>query len=170
MQNVELFVVLKVPDTVALTAQDTIKRKMGYGETLKYLMRADYWKIGLDYDDRTAAEERLHEIIEKTNIFINPNKHFYSIDKKPLAKCMGAFSVNVLVSEMSDDEIDIITSLHRQGFTEIKSVETGVLWHFELQTNSQKDAEHLALELTNTESRKQGLLANPHSQNVQILN
>ena len=43
MQEIELLVTLKIPDVTALTAANTLRRRLGFAERLVGLSRADYY-------------------------------------------------------------------------------------------------------------------------------
>ncbi|HJO01473.1 MAG TPA: hypothetical protein QF458_00990, partial [Candidatus Woesearchaeota archaeon] len=67
MPTIELFVSLKVPDNVAITTFNTLKR-MDY-KKLKKLERSDYYK----FDVKDNIEE-FKKQISNTDILINSNK------------------------------------------------------------------------------------------------
>ncbi len=79
MQTLELLVSLKIPDVTALTAASSIRRRLGYDEVLKELRRSDYYSLDLNTTDPQVANELAHELAEKTNLFVNPNKHSYEV-------------------------------------------------------------------------------------------
>ncbi len=79
MQTIELLVSLKIPDVTALTAASSIRRRLGYNEVLKELRRSDYYSLDLNTTDPQVANELAHELAEKTNLFVNPNKHSYEV-------------------------------------------------------------------------------------------
>ena len=71
MPTIEMFVSLKVPDNVAITTFNTLKR-MGYNK-LKKLERSDYYKF-----DVKGNVEDFKKQISNTDILVNANKHnFY---------------------------------------------------------------------------------------------
>ena len=73
MPAVEMFVSLKVPDNVAITAFNTLKR-MGY-DKLKNLERSDYYKFNIK-DNAEDFKER----ISNADILVNANKHKYNFE------------------------------------------------------------------------------------------
>ena len=75
MTTVQMIVSLKVPDNVAITAFNALKR-MGY-KKLKKLERADYYKF-----DVKADVENFKKQISNTDILVNANKHKFSFSLK----------------------------------------------------------------------------------------
>jgi len=181
MYDIELFVRLKIPDVVAITARTTLQRRMGYGQTLRALRREDFWKITADVPSREDAERLAVELAEKTSVFVNPNKDAYTLDvlepgahetgKAPTERD-GAWDVRVLVTADDDAEASLTLDAlqNRLGYGEtIRNVERGTLWTLTLQARKQADARQLAEEITLTRRVDQGLLVNPHFQGYQVL-
>ena len=138
MPTIELFVSLKVPDNVAITAFNTLKR-MGY--KLKKLERADYYK----FDVKDNIEE-FKKQISNTDILINSNKHKHNFDlnnntnnKKNNIKYK---KINILVQDLDNGNSLLSTLKERLGFTNIKKLEKGILWtmYFDKKTNAKKIA------------------------------
>src|SRR3989338_10088068 len=73
MATVEMFVSLKVPDNVAITAFNALKR-MGY-DKLKSLERSDYYR----FDIKDNSED-FKEKISNVDILVNANKHKYNFE------------------------------------------------------------------------------------------
>ncbi|MBI2651570.1 hypothetical protein HYX01_03800 [Candidatus Woesearchaeota archaeon] len=133
MANVEMIVRLKVPDNVAITAFNTLKR-MNY-TALKKLERADYYKF-----DVSGNIAQFKEKICKTDIIINPNKHEYSfnlngtINEKNDGKNNGKAikikmaKINLLVQDLDNSLGLLLTLKERLGFSNIIKLEKGVLW------------------------------------------
>ena len=181
MYDIELFVRLKIPDVVAITARTTLQRRMGYGEALKGLKREDFWKISVDVPSREDAERLAVELAEKTSVFVNPNKDAYTFDVlesgahetgKAPTKRDGAWDVRVLVT--SDDDAEASLTLdalqNRLGYgATIRNVERGTLWTLTLVARGAKAARRIAEEITVTRRVDQGLLVNPHYQGYAIL-
>ena len=80
MSSIEMFVSLKVPDNVAITTFNALKR-MGY--KIKELKRADYYKF-----DVKGNVENFKKQISNTDILVNSNKNkfSFSIEKENNAK------------------------------------------------------------------------------------
>ncbi len=79
MQQIELLVSLKIPDVTALTAAGALRRRMGYADALKKLQRADYYRFEVDAGSDEEAQRLVTELAEKTNLFVNPNKHVFHV-------------------------------------------------------------------------------------------
>ncbi|MFQ6131266.1 MAG: phosphoribosylformylglycinamidine synthase subunit PurS [Armatimonadota bacterium] len=174
--DVELRVRLKVPDVTALTARNALQRRLGHGEALVDLERADYWRLGLEAQDEEAALELATELAEKTNLFVNPNKHTYRV--RPLGSTAGGqassgppFRINVLVTSPEDPEgAAACAALRgRLGYGDrVVEVACGVLWTLTVNAGSLSEAERLAREMAITERIDRGLLVNPHYQDVAV--
>lgn len=181
MYDIELFVRLKMPDVVAITAQTTLQRRMGYGEILRRLKREDFWKITVEAASREEAERLAVELAEKTSLFVNPNKHTYTFQvlesgahdtNKAPSPADGAWSVRVLVTVDDDAEasltLDALQNRLGYGYA-VRNVERGTLWTLEIAADSAETARRIAEEITVTRRADAGLLVNPHFQEYTIL-
>ena len=153
-----MFVSLKVPDNIAITAFNTLKR-MGYNK-LKKLERSDYYK----FDVKDNIEE-FKKQISNTDILINSNKHKHNFDlnnntnnKKNNIKYK---KINILVQDLDNGNSLLSTLKERLGFTNIKKLEKGILWtmYFDKKTNAKK----IAVDIT------KNLLMNENYQKYKIL-
>ncbi len=176
MQTVELLVTLKTPDVTALTAGGTLRRRMGYAETLKALTRTDYYRLTLNVDDEAGALELATELAEHTNLFVNPNKHAYQVripgqDANPRQED-GLWAAEVLITDAEGASAPgMVDALQgRLGYGDaVAAVNKGILWTLKLDCQSADQAKRLAEEIVVTHSREQGLLMNPHFQAWEIL-
>lgn len=117
MSKVELFVSLKIPDTTAITTFHTIE-KMGFSKITK-VKREIYYKFEIDGNKKKFAES-----IGKVDVLVNANKNRYS---NKLSKERGA--TYIMVKEIDDKCDGLLNTLkNRLGFSEIKSIEKGVIW------------------------------------------
>lgn len=174
MYEVELLVKLKIPDVTALTAAGALRRRMGYESTLASLQRADYYRLGLEAPDAAAAHALAVELAEKTNLFVNPNKHVYELREgghAPEAVRDGRHVVQVLVTDPHDGSAEgALAALQgRLGYGgRVQSLLKGTLWTLELVCDSREAALELARDIAITRARDRGLLMNPHFQEVEI--
>ena len=175
MQTVELTVPLKIPDVTALTASNALRRRLGYQDTLIELRRADYYRLQLDVEDEETALELATELAEQTNLFVNPNKHRYSVSagsaRPSEPREDGLRTVNVLVTDPdSGAGGSVLSALRgRLGYGDrVVDVVAGNLWMLTLKADSREQAEQVAEKLAVTVSREQGLLLNPHFQQYQM--
>ena len=153
-----MFVSLKVPDNIAITAFNTLKR-MGYNK-LKKLERSDYYKFGV----KDNIEEFKRQI-SNTDILINSNKHKYNFDlnnnannKKNNIKYK---KINILVQDLDNGNSLLSTLKERLGFTNIKKLEKGILWTMYFDKKAQ--ARKIAVDIT------KNLLMNENYQKHNIL-
>lgn len=174
MITVELVVRLKIPDVTALTAANAIRRRLGYADRLLELQRADYYRLELDVPDRAAAEALARELAEETNLFVNPNKHVFEVrfpeDRAGGAPAPGEQVVSVLVTTPDDTSGAGIAATLRgpRGYDAVSAVETGVLWTLRLKADSPEAARAMAEEIAITRSQSQGILMNPHFQEIEM--
>ncbi|MDP7243814.1 MAG: hypothetical protein QF568_00555 [Flavobacteriales bacterium] len=159
MTTVEMIVSLKVPDNVAITAFNTLKRR---GYKFKKLERADYYKF--DVKDKI---EIFKEKISNTDILVNANKNKFSFsinnnnNKNKKTKKTNFKKINVLIQDLDNGSGLLSTLKDRLGFTNIKKLEKGILWtmYFDKKINAKK----IAIEIT------KNLLMNEHYQEYKIL-
>ena len=150
-----MFVSLKVPDNVAITAFNTIKR-IGFKE-LKKLERSDYYK----FDIKDDAED-FKEKISNADILVNANKHKCSFDlnngknanKKIKNKYNNFKKIKILIQDIDNGSGLLSTLRERLGFTNIKKLEKGILWtmHFDKKANAKKIATDIAKNLLMNEN------------------
>src|SRR3989338_269127 len=149
-KTIEMIVSLKVPDTTAITALQTLQR-IGL-DKIKDVKRADYYKFFIEED-----EEKFKSQICKADILVNANKHSYtfSIPKDS--------NVKILVKNINDDGSGILATLkNRLGFKNIKNVEKAILWSMSIDAD-EKEAGKIA------EKAARELLVNEHYQEFEIL-
>lgn len=176
MVSVELMVSLKIPDVTALTAANALRRRLGYADALKQLKRADYYRLDLAVDDPDAALALGEELAERTNLFVNPNKHIYELKVlqargQRLAGEDGAYAVNVLVTDPADGSGEgMLAALQgRLGYEDrVQGLLKGVLWTMLLAAGDADQARRMAEDIAVTRAQDQGLLMNPHYQEYEI--
>jgi len=175
MSRLELFVRLKTADLVAGTALEALRRDLGYGDVVAGILREDYWAVDVDPGD--DPEGFALWLTRGTKAFINPNKHKVSIklDGKWLERLPyptppdGCFARGAIVSYKEDERAILKRGTLRQTLRlegRVGAVSCGVFWLFMLRAASEGEAAKLLSEISETHSMKQGLLANPHSQEV----
>jgi hypothetical protein len=174
MIEVELLVRLKIPDVTALTAANSLRRRMGYAEALQRLRRADYYRVGLNVASVDAALALARELAEQTNLFVNPNKHVYELRLPGQAAPPSegpTHEVEVLVTDPNDGSaLGALSALQgRLGYGEkVASLTKGVLWVMDLRAPDREAAQALAQDIAVTKRIDQGLLVNPHFQECTV--
>jgi len=174
MYHVELLVRLKIPDVTALTASNSLRRRMGYAKVLTELKRADYYLFEIEAASDKAAVETVREIAEKTSLFVNPNKHAFEVHeqgKAPAAKGEpGVFEVSVLVRDVEGDKgPGLCEALGKLGYGgNVKAVQAQTMWEMRIRAEDAEAAKKVAEEIAVTHSRGQGLLVNPHYQQYSV--
>jgi|YNPNPStandDraft_1061719.scaffolds.fasta_scaffold23841_2 phosphoribosylformylglycinamidine (FGAM) synthase PurS component len=178
--QIELTVKLKIPDVTAITARNTLQRRLGYAHVLRDLQREDYWALTVQAEDEAQAWELGTELAERTNVFVNPNKHTYRLNVRPLQPGgdleggvppsltpQEPLSVRVLTGFLGDASASLTQEAlqGRLGYGQvIQAVERGTLWTLILNTADPVQARQWAEEMVVTRGVRQGLLVNPHSQ------
>ncbi len=185
MVDVELLVRLRIPDVVALTARNALQRRMGYADTLADLQRADYWKLTLNVASPEDALALATDLAENTNLFVNPNKHSYTVAVVPRelraaaattahrssAPSSGPFEVRVLITSPDDagGQQACQALQGRLGYGDkVADVRKGTLWTLFISTAHAEQARCIAEEMTITRRIDRGLLLNPHYQECEI--
>ena len=157
MPAIEMFVSLKVPDNVAITAFNTLKR-MNYKQ-LKKLERSDYYKFDVNEDIEDFKKQ-----ISNVDILVNSNKNkfSFSIEKNNNKKQKNNYKkINILVQDLDNGSDLLLTLKERLGFANIKKLEKGILWtmYFDKKAN----AKNTTMDIT------KGLLMNENYQKYKIL-
>ena len=147
---VELIVSLKVPDTTAITALQTLQ-KMGF-DKIKDLKRSDYYKF-----EASGPLEQFKSRISKVDIIVNANKHSFEFGIKKEK------NVKLLVKNSDDDAGGILSTLkNRLGFNNLLKIEKAVLWGITINAN-EAEAKKIA------EKAAKDLLVNENYQEFEIL-
>ena len=125
-QIIEMLITLKVPDTTAITALQTLQ-KIGF-DKIRDVKRSDYYKFLIE-----GAAEKFKDKICKVDILANANKHSYnfSITKDN--------NVKILVKNINDDGNNLLSTLkNRLGFKNINNVEKAVLWSLAIDADEKE--------------------------------
>lgn len=149
-KTVEMAVSLRMPDTTAITALQTL-HNIGFNK-IKAVKRADYYKFTFEGD-----EEKFKNEISKVDILANANKH--SVD----FSAMSGNEAKILVKSTDDGGSGIMATLKKRlGFKNIKSAEKGTLWSMSIDEN-EAEAKKIA------EKAAKELFVNEHYQEYEIL-
>ena len=148
-KTIELIVSLKVPDTTAITALQTLQ-KLGFNQ-IKDVQRADYYNFLIEGD-----EEKFKEKISKVDILVNANKHSFDFSVKK------DNTIKLLVKNINDGGSSLLSTLkNRLGLDNIKKAEKAVLWSLAIDAED-KEARKIA------EKAAKDLLVNEHYQEYVI--
>ncbi|HIE50614.1 MAG TPA: hypothetical protein EYP85_02550 [Armatimonadetes bacterium] len=189
--EINLRVRLKIPDVTAITARQTLQRRLGYAEVLLALQREDDWRLTVEVPDEAAAQALGVELAEGTNLFVNPNKHTYICrvsrghsgpekeDSLPLSLAKAESPVSPPGGEGAIFKVAVLTGFYedasasltlealrnRLGYGDpVVEVERGTRWTFTLRADTPEEARRLVEEMVVTRGAHRGLLINPHSQ------
>lgn len=166
-----------VADVTTQTAGDTLRLDMGLGARLHSLRRKDIWLFRLKLSDREAALALTRKLAEQTKLFVNPNKHRFSVavfplevtPPKPVRDEQGRYHFSFVVRNHEDTRggvaLDSLRRLYRMG-DEIDSVDVGTLWEMVLATDSERSADELFQSTLIARKAGVGMFVNPHGQMV----
>jgi phosphoribosylformylglycinamidine (FGAM) synthase PurS component len=148
-KTIELMVRLKIPDTTAMTALQTLK-EMGFSK-IKDLKRSDYYKFSIEGDT-----EKFKERISKADMIVNANKHSFDFTVNDDG------SAKVKVSNFDDDNSGLLATLrNRLGFKELKKISKCTMWNVYSDASKPETAK-LA------EKAAKDLLVNEHYQDYEL--
>ena len=137
-KTVEMIVSLKVPDTTAITALQTLQ-KLGF-KKIKDVKRYFYYKFTID-----GNESGFKNKISKVDILVNANKHSFEFEVP------NDDYEKILVKNFDDDGSWLLSTLNnRLGLTNIKKAESAVMWGLMIEGDekeSNKIAEKAAKDL-----------------------
>ncbi len=168
MTEVSIAVRLKAPDPAAITALSTLKR-INPDKCPGRLERYDFWRFINPIDGKRTVEK----IVSHFHDIVNPNKQSWSFSDtsgshpSPVEELVW---IEVLVTDKVDSISENWTDILRRNNFEAERVMYSVLWRLGFPSGtSMTDARERTLALTVTSHRDHGLLANPISQNITIL-
>ncbi len=137
-KEIVMTVCLKVPDTTAITALQTLL-KMGY-KNIADVKRHDYYKFFIEGNPDDFMKK-----ISKVDILVNANKHVFSFDMQKNDY------IKILVRNTDDTGDGLLSTLkNRLCFKNIAKIEKGILWNLSINSdtkNALKIAEKAAKEL-----------------------
>ena len=110
-KTIEMIVSLKVPDTTAITALQTLQ-KIGFDE-IKDVKRADYYKFLIE-----GNEEQFKNKISKVDILVNANKHTFNFSVKKDS------AVKILVKSTKISEMRVSWEMSEREASSRKSLRT----------------------------------------------
>ncbi len=167
MGEVSIAVSLKAPDPAAVTALAAMKRMDPSGAP-GVLERYEYWT----FRGPGVSRDAVTEMISHYTDIVNPNKQIWIFAGDLLAgkKNDGRTWVPVLVSDRVDSVSETWTAILSGRRRRLETVRYSVLWLMGFDGGIPEDAAvAMAMGLAVTERRDRGLLANPVSQEVEIL-
>lgn len=172
MSLIHVFITLKVPDNIALSARRALKDRLGY-TALTDARRCDFWEIAFDSLDESEALETVERWVAKTALFAIPNKHRWRVelarskhDNGERIRSFFASDASVLVRDREDGAAEaVLEALSRfaDAAERPTSLIRGVWWDLTFDAPPE-DIRRMTEDLAVARSRSQGLLANPHYQ------
>lgn len=138
---------LKVSDPTAMTALATLRHRFGFGARLAALSREELFLVETTLDP-VATREVLEDLVRRTNLFMNPNKHVGRLviedeaapggAPPPAASAAGAAppaagapATGFLLVWTPGEGSDLLESVeHHAGVGGFTGLVHGWLWHF----------------------------------------
>jgi hypothetical protein len=154
-------------DLAALTAEETIRKRVPGGEALARLDRADLWEF--DYEDGDEFRGALEKLVRESNLFVNPNKHVFRFAEDFRA---GWRERCVLVAVRGKEDLEGAvaeeTLRSRYRLPGLRGVRYATLWVLRVEAPAGEDGLSLAESLAVATGVGGGLLVNPHYQEYEI--
>lgn len=158
-----LLVSLRARDLAALTAEETIRRRVAGGGHLDRLDRADLWEF--DSDGAGVFRDGLERLVRESNLFVNPNKHTFRFTGDYRTGWTGDVTlVTVRGREDLDGAVARETLETRYHLPGLRDVRYASLWVMRFTGVAPGERAALAESLAVTTGPKGGLLVNPHYQ------
>jgi hypothetical protein len=163
-------------DLVAHSAFDALVRKMGFQDSLVSLWREDVWLLAYEADEENA-EQTTEMLVEKTGVFVNPNRHRHETvaprEKLPHGRERGRGELGAAVWSYEDPEVRpvLLAVRERLGVASLRDARRLTLWWpgFSENLTSPDARRDIASSMLATLSRERGLLLNPHYQGSILL-
>lgn len=177
MSFIRIYVTLKIPDNIARTAFHAIQNRLGVRE-VESLRRSEFWELSFPGLTPEQALATVNELVTKTALFVNPNKHRWilqeserSLEEDDNIGIPESVSASVLVCDRIDGQAEsVLESLERLpgGRPCPAGLIRGIWWDITYTDLPPDRIRRTTEQLTVTNSRTQGLLANPHYQTYRI--
>lgn len=151
----------KTRDLVRDAAEDVLLR---HTPALKSVDRAELWTFtGAD-----GVRGDVQRVLDETTLVVNPNIHRYRVLESAASPPAAGSRVTLIVRDRVDAKgASVLRSVReRLGFSRVTGVARAVQWTIELDA-PRSAAEKLVQAVTGQDGRGAGLLANPHSQDVE---
>lgn len=163
----EAIVHRKIPDLVRFAAEDVLRRERS---DLAAIDRAELWTFEVEGD----GGDDVGRVLEETTLVVNPNIHRYHLREHgdgtgAVRAADGAASrIIVRVTDRVDAKGRAVTRAirERRGLTDVRKVTRSVQWTVDLAAPV-AEAESAARAMVGEVERGAGLLANPHSQEIE---
>ncbi len=173
IERVVLTVALKVTDNETLSALEALRTKMGMADSIVGLAREVQWELDVEADSPESARCVIAEIVERTNVFLNPNKH-----RSTLASTAHGYDgldddeVAILVTDRDGAEsAAAVAAASRIGVMGLRKASRRIRWRVRLaEAPSPGDPGLLPLlrRIGVSSDRGTGLFSNPHSQTALV--
>ncbi len=173
IERVVLTVALKVTDNEALSALEALQTKMDMADSVVGLVREVQWELEVEADGPESALRVVTEIVERTNVFMNPNKHRSTLTSVPHAwDGLDDDEIAILVTDRDGAEsLAALAAASRIGVTGLIRARRRIRWRVRLAeapSRAQPGLLPLLRKIGIASDRGTGLLSNPHSQTALV--
>ena len=153
----QILVHLKTRDPQAMSAETTLRTRLGFERSLSRLERAEYIELDLPEADAAGVER----LLEETTLLANPNKHTTELILGDAGLPLDAPAL--LVTDIPAPAGQALSDRIHRELPELGPVRArrGVLWIPRLEVSTE-DAPELLARMADGRTRTGGLLANPH--------
>jgi phosphoribosylformylglycinamidine (FGAM) synthase PurS component len=150
----------KTRDLVRDAAEDVLRPRV---PALAGLDRAELWV----FEGEDGAEKDVRRLLDETTLVVNPNLHRYRLDGAGSRPERGTRLEIVVHDRVDAKGAAVLRNVReRRGIRTVTGVRRSVVWTIDVDGPAE-EAERLAREVTGRDGRGAGLLANPHSQEVE---
>lgn len=166
-ERIYLLVSLRARGLTALTAEETIRRRVAGGDALERLDQADLWEFR--HRGEKGFREELEKLVRESNLFVNPNKHsFRFTEEYRTGWAREAVLLTVRGREDLEGEVARETLGTRYRLEGLEEVRYSTLWVVRFKDVAGDEALARAEALAVTTGPKGGLLVNPHFQEYAV--
>jgi hypothetical protein len=157
-----------------MTAAYAIRQKM-HVDSLEDITLSELWELTFEVDSAERTLELTKMLVDRSIIFVNHNKQNFQVrlkgDSPPHSEESGDRTVFVVSFSRSRADNPVLADRVRRrfGVDELKQVKHGRLWILKFGFADADRRLEFAREIARTESRKQGLLVNPHAEEFRVL-
>ena len=166
MTTITLYTHLKNPDLHAISAQEAITQLLDISY-LNGLRRYGCWELSFNEDKQSAADQ-LNTILDSTYYIVNPNKEAYIKDTLPKVTTYKQEIIKVSPKDKVD-YTNLTEIINNKCNTTITQLTFYTIWEILIAPNSQIPANQILTDICLTTSVKEGLLANPISENCTLI-
>ena len=166
MATTKLYTYLKNPDLHAISAHEAITSLLNY-DYVKGLRRYGCWELTFD-ETNMPSNTQLKTILDNTYYIVNPNKEASIEDK---LSNPANYKQN-LIKVSPKDKVDYdntVNSINKKCNTKLTNLDFYTVWEILCDKDSNIESNQILSQICLTTSVKEGILANPISENCSLI-